>query len=120
MDALMAKMGPDGRGFVMLLMGFGCNVPALMGTRGDALALVAPAHHDGHPVLAVLGAPAGVRIHHCRTVFSQDGTGSAVQSVPVQLRGRHTYCFAVQKELSGTMNRSCWNCLPIAFQRHGR
>jgi ferrous iron transport protein B len=29
----MAKMGLDGRGFVMLLMGFGCNVPALMGTR---------------------------------------------------------------------------------------
>ncbi len=33
MDALMARMGLDGRGFVMLLMGFGCNVPALMGTR---------------------------------------------------------------------------------------
>lgn len=33
MDAFMAKLGLDGRGFVMLLMGFGCNVPALMGTR---------------------------------------------------------------------------------------
>jgi len=33
MDALMAKMGLDGRSFVMLLMGFGCNVPALMGSR---------------------------------------------------------------------------------------
>ncbi len=33
MDALMANMGLDGRGFVMMLMGFGCNVPALMGTR---------------------------------------------------------------------------------------
>jgi ferrous iron transport protein B len=33
MDALMAKLGLDGRGFVMMLMGFGCNVPALMGTR---------------------------------------------------------------------------------------
>lgn len=33
MDTLMAKMGMDGRGFVMVLMGFGCNVPALMGTR---------------------------------------------------------------------------------------
>jgi len=33
MDALMAKMGLDGRGFVMMLMGFGRNVPALMGTR---------------------------------------------------------------------------------------
>ncbi len=33
MDAFMAKIGLDGRGFVMMLMGFGCNVPALMGTR---------------------------------------------------------------------------------------
>ena len=33
MDALMAKLGLDGRSFVMVLMGFGCNVPALMGTR---------------------------------------------------------------------------------------
>ena len=32
-DALMAKLGLDGRSFVMMLMGFGCNVPALMGTR---------------------------------------------------------------------------------------
>lgn len=33
MDSIMAKMGLDGRSFVMMLMGFGCNVPALMGTR---------------------------------------------------------------------------------------
>lgn len=33
MDAFMARIGLDGRGFVMVLMGFGCNVPALMGTR---------------------------------------------------------------------------------------
>jgi len=32
-DAFMAKLGLDGRGFVMQIMGFGCNVPALMGTR---------------------------------------------------------------------------------------
>lgn len=32
-DALMSRFGLDGRGFVMMLMGFGCNVPALMGTR---------------------------------------------------------------------------------------
>ncbi len=32
-DALMAKLGLDGRSFVMLLLGFGCNVPAAMGTR---------------------------------------------------------------------------------------
>ncbi len=32
-DSLMSRLGLDGRAFVMLLMGFGCNVPALMGTR---------------------------------------------------------------------------------------
>lgn len=32
-DALMARLGLDGRAFVMQLMGFGCNVPAIMGTR---------------------------------------------------------------------------------------
>ncbi len=33
MDATMSRFGLDGRGFVMHLMGFGCNVPAVMGTR---------------------------------------------------------------------------------------
>lgn len=33
MDAMMSRLGLDGRGFVMHLMGFGCNVPAIMGTR---------------------------------------------------------------------------------------
>jgi ferrous iron transport protein B len=32
-DALMSRLGLDGRAFVMQLMGFGCNVPAIMGTR---------------------------------------------------------------------------------------
>ncbi|OHX19362.1 ferrous iron transport protein B [Chromobacterium sphagni] len=32
-DAMMARLGLDGRGFVMQLMGFGCNVPAILGTR---------------------------------------------------------------------------------------
>jgi len=32
-DALMGRLGLDGRSFVMVLMGFGCNVPAVMGTR---------------------------------------------------------------------------------------
>lgn len=33
MDSLMSRMGLDGRAFVMQIMGFGCNVPAVMGTR---------------------------------------------------------------------------------------
>lgn len=32
-DAFMSRLGLDGRGFVMMLLGFGCNVPATMGTR---------------------------------------------------------------------------------------
>ncbi|MBD2189417.1 ferrous iron transport protein B [Pseudanabaena mucicola] len=33
MDAMMERLGLDGRSFVMSLMGFGCNVPAILGTR---------------------------------------------------------------------------------------
>ncbi len=33
MDAFMERLGLDGRSFVMSLMGFGCNVPAIMGLR---------------------------------------------------------------------------------------
>ena len=33
MDAFMRYLGLDGRAFVLQMMGFGCNVPAIMGTR---------------------------------------------------------------------------------------
>ena len=33
MDGLMQWLGLDGRAFVLQMMGFGCNVPAIMGTR---------------------------------------------------------------------------------------
>jgi ferrous iron transport protein B len=33
MDRWMARLGLDGRAFVMQIMGLGCNVPAIMGTR---------------------------------------------------------------------------------------
>ena len=33
MDRWMSRLGLDGRAFVMQIMGLGCNVPALMGTR---------------------------------------------------------------------------------------
>lgn len=33
MDKFMEKIGLDGRGFVMILFGFGCNVPALIGSK---------------------------------------------------------------------------------------
>jgi ferrous iron transport protein B len=33
MDGLMHWLGLDGRAFVLQMMGFGCNVPAIMGTR---------------------------------------------------------------------------------------
>src|SRR5210317_1040267 len=32
-DRMMEKMGLDGRSFVLILFGFGCNVPALMSTK---------------------------------------------------------------------------------------
>ena len=33
MDKIMHKMGLHGKSFIPLVMGFGCNVPAIMGTR---------------------------------------------------------------------------------------
>jgi ferrous iron transport protein B len=33
MDSFMERLGLDGRSFVLQMLGFGCNVPALMGTR---------------------------------------------------------------------------------------
>lgn len=33
MDNLMHRLGLDGKAFINLLLGFGCNVPAIMGTR---------------------------------------------------------------------------------------
>ena len=33
MDRLMHKMGLHGKSFIPLIMGFGCNVPAVMSTR---------------------------------------------------------------------------------------
>lgn len=33
MDKMMHKMGLHGKSFIPLIMGFGCNVPAIMGTR---------------------------------------------------------------------------------------
>ena len=33
MDRVMSKVGLHGKSFVPMLMGFGCNVPAIMATR---------------------------------------------------------------------------------------
>ena len=33
MDRIMHRMGLHGKSFIPLLMGFGCNVPAIMATR---------------------------------------------------------------------------------------
>lgn len=33
MDSIMYRLGLDGRSFVLLIMGFGCNIPAIMGAR---------------------------------------------------------------------------------------
>lgn len=33
MDKIMHKMGLHGKSFIPMIMGFGCNVPAIMATR---------------------------------------------------------------------------------------
>ena len=34
MDRLMQALGLPGKSFVPLIVGFGCNVPSIMGARG--------------------------------------------------------------------------------------
>ncbi|MCD6389903.1 MAG: ferrous iron transport protein B [Desulfobulbaceae bacterium] len=40
MDHLMHRLGLDGKAFINLLLGYGCNVPAIMGTR------ILSSHHN--------------------------------------------------------------------------
>ena len=49
MDNLMHRLGLDGKAFINLLLGFGCNVPAIMGTR------ILSSHH--HRVITMLLVP---------------------------------------------------------------
>jgi ferrous iron transport protein B len=37
MDKLMHKIGLHGQSFIPLIMGFGCNVPAIMVTRSSGI-----------------------------------------------------------------------------------
>ena len=65
----------------------------------DALARDAFADDAGDPVLAVLGAPAGVHLLYRRAVLGQGRAGRAVQPVPVQLRRRDNHCADLQEPL---------------------
>ena len=120
MDALMARLGLDGRGFVMLLMGFGCNVPALMGTRvmrSRALRLLTMLVIP----FSLCSARLQVFVFITAALFTAQGRAAgAVQPVPVQLRRRHAHRAAVQAAGYATTSRSCWNCRPTAFPRCAR
>jgi len=80
----------------------------------DALARDAPAHHAGDPVLAVLGAFAGVRLHHRRAVLAQSRAGRIVQPCTCSASPPRSSPRCCSKANSKTANRSCWNCRPTA------
>jgi hypothetical protein len=63
MDAFMERLGLDGRSFVLSLMGFGCNVPAILGQPGDARPRPAAAVDAGDSLLTLLGTPERVPVH---------------------------------------------------------
>lgn len=61
MDKLMHHIGLHGKSFIPLLMGFGCNVPAIMGHARHREPVVAPADHTHHAVHELLGQDSAVR-----------------------------------------------------------
>ena len=70
MDKLMHKMGLHGKSFIPLIMGFGCNVPAVMATRtikaSIAITIVSSISFFGFlvgpPVIGWLAEATGLRI----------------------------------------------------------
>ena len=71
MDALMAKAGAGRPQLRHAADGFWLQRARTDGHARHALAALAPADHAGHPVLAVLGAPAGIHLHHRRAVLAR-------------------------------------------------
>ena len=83
MDRVMHKMGLHGKSFIPLIMGFGCNVPAIMATR----TFESPDHHPDHARYLLLGPSAGLypsgrhllcrlcRIGHARSLCAGDSAG---------------------------------------------
>ena len=114
MDNLMHLMGLHGKSFLPLFLGFGCNVPAIMGTRVidswparlltiliaplvpctarmAVVAFLAPAFFGANAHLGLLGAgaafPAGAGIQRLRC---STGSSSRVSARPLSWRCRST------------------------------
>jgi len=120
MDRWMAKLGLDGRAFVMQLMGMGCNVPAIMGTR--------VLRSRGSRLLAMLAIPFSlcsarlqVLVFIAAAFFSRQGAAplvlaslyASVSSSPSARR----WCGA---GASPATSRCCWRCRRTGCRRCGR
>ena len=90
MDKLMHKMGLHGKSFIPLIMGFGCNVPAVMATRtiespNHRESQVEDYHHDDPAVYELFGTPTYL-YYDCRYVLL---TAIPFVGAAVALRHRH-------------------------------
>ena len=63
MDNFMHMMGLHGKSFLPIFLGFGCNVPAVLGTRVIDSAQGAPAHDPGGAAGTLHSAHGGAGLH---------------------------------------------------------
>ena len=94
MDKLMHKIGLHGKSFIPLLMGFGCNVPAIMATR--TLESRPADDHADHSVHVVQRPAAGLRPADLR-LFPVESRAGAVLDLPDRHPDRHRIVHPVQK-----------------------
>jgi ferrous iron transport protein B len=87
MDRWMAKLGLDGRAFVMQLMGMGCNVPAIMGTR--------VLRSRGSRLLAMLAIPFSLCSARLQVLVFIAAAFFSRQAAPLVLASLYAVSFAV-------------------------
>ena len=78
MDKLMHRIGLHGKSFIPMIMGFGCNVPAIMATR--TIPQKPPDNHAHHPHDVLRGPSAGVHTGG-RGILSQTGLAGTARTL---------------------------------------
>ena len=87
MDRLMQALGLPGKSFVPLIVGFGCNVPSVMGARTLDAPRTPDDHHDG-AVYVLRRAPGDLRRVRRRVLWSEWRAGGLLA---VSARDRDGY-----------------------------
>jgi ferrous iron transport protein B len=120
MDRTMRRIGLPGKAFVPMIVGFGCNVPAVMATRTLEHRTRAQADDPHEPVHVVRRAAAGL----CpvrRGVLPEQRPEPRVPAVSHRdrRRRRHGTGDAPQPAAGGRPRGSSWRCPPITGRHCG-